>query len=147
MFIPRQKIGPWAAELIRACTPDIEERIQRGALYRNLYLTGDENGNPATYPKTFAHVETLAAMLFSPLELHYSIKFNGGGNLTQRAMGRVASSELHEMLSEAGVYEKAKGATKWGLVKGTATVKLNWEDDGFAPYLSSPSSWACCGPT
>ena len=118
MFIPRQKIGPWAAELIRACTPDIEERIQRGALYRNLYLTGDENGNPATYPKTFAHVETLAAMLFSPLELHYSIKFNGGGNLTQRAMGRVASSELHEMLSEAGRLRKGQGRHQVGAGQG-----------------------------
>jgi len=138
MFIPRRQVSKWAAELVQQCTPDIEERIQRGALYRNVYLTGDENGNPATYLKTFSYIETLAAMLFSPLELHYSLKFNGGGNLTQRAMGRIASSELHEMLSESGVYGAAKEATKWGLVKGKAFVKLNWEDGAFAPYMIQP---------
>ena len=138
MFIPRRHIDKWAAELIQACTPDLEERIQRGALYRNLYLTGDENGNPATYPKTFAHIATLAAMLFSPLELHYAIRFSGGGTLTQRAMGRVASSELHEMLSDGGVYDSVKNAIKWSLVKGKAFVKMNWEGDGFAPYMIQP---------
>ena len=138
MHIPRQKVGPWAAELIQACTPDLPERIQRGAMYRNLYLTGDENGNPATFPKTFSHIDNLASLLFSPLELRYGIKFHGGGNLTRRAMGRVASAELHEMMSDAGVYRAVSSAVEWSLVKGKTYVKLNWEDDGFAPYMIQP---------
>jgi hypothetical protein len=138
MFIPRKKLAEFVAQTIQECTPDIEERIQRGALYRNLYLTGDENGNPATFNKTFAHISTLSSMYFSPLELRYDIQFHGGGNLTHRAMGRTASGELHEMMTEARVYDRAAAATKWSLVKGTSFVKMNWEDEGFAPYMVQP---------
>lgn len=140
MLIPRARkdLSRWAAQLIHECTPDLEERIQRGALYRNLYLTGDENGNPATYPKTFEYIETLASYFFSPLELRYAVKFHGGGNPTERAMGRAVTAELQEMMGDAGVYEACEEATKWSLVKGKCFVKLNWEDNGFAPYVVQP---------
>lgn len=138
MHIPRAKIGSWAAEVIQECLPDIEERIQRGALYRNMYLTGDENGNPVTYPKTFSYIDNLASFLFSPLELRFNIKFHGGGNLTERAIGRVATAELHQMMTDAGVYSVISDAVEWSLVKGKTFVKLNWEDDGFAPYMVQP---------
>lgn len=140
MLIPRQKtkIARWAAEVIQECTPDLEERIQRGALYRNLYLTGDENGNPATYPKTFEYIDTLASFFFSPVELRYSVKFHGGGNPTERAMGRASAAELHEMMGDARVYDSCKSATEWSLVKGKTFVKLNWEDHNFAPYHVQP---------
>lgn len=138
--IPRRgkQIGGWAAELIQACNADLEERLQRGAMYRNLYLTGDENGNPATYPKSYAYIDNLASMLFSPLELRYQIKFHGGGNATDRAMGRAASADLHEMMSDAGVYSSISDAVEWSLVKGLALVKLNWEGNGFASYMIQP---------
>lgn len=138
MFIPRSKIARWAAEIIQACTPDLEERIQRGALYRNLYLTGDENGNPATYAKTFAYIDNLASFLFSPLELRYLIRFHGGGNLTERAMGRASAAVLHDLMTDAGVYATLSDCVEWSLVKGKTFCKLNWEGDGFAPYMIQP---------
>lgn len=146
--IPRQgkKIGGWAAELVQACNADLEERIQRGALYRNLYLTGDENGNPATYPKSFSYIDNLASMLFSPLELRFQIKFHGGGNPTQRTMGRAASAEMHELLTDAGVYTALADCVEWSLVKGLTVHKLNWEGDGFAPYMIQPEFFGVLRP-
>jgi hypothetical protein len=139
MYIPRQKLHRWAAEVIQQCTADLEIRIQRGALYRNMYLTGDENGTPRTYPKSYAHIATLAAMLFSPMELNFAIKFPAGSNnQTLKAIGRVATSELHEEMADAGVYDVIRDAVKWALVKGKSFVKLNWEDEGFAPYMVQP---------
>lgn len=146
MHIPRKRIGPWAAQLIHECNPDLEERIQRGALYRNLYLTGDENGNPSTYPKTFEYIESLASVYFSPVELRYLIKFHGGGNPTQRTMGRQAAAELHELMSDAGVYKTVLQAVKWSLVKGKTLLKLNWEDGGFAPYVVQPEFFGVLRP-
>lgn len=140
MHIPRsaKKIGPWAAEVIAECNVDLEERIQRGALYRNLYLTGDENGNPATYPKTYSYLDNLASFLFSPEGLHFLIKFNSGGNPTQRTMGRAAASELEDMMSDAGVYDVIAQCVEWSLVKGKTLMKLNWEGGNFAPYMIQP---------
>ena len=146
MFIPSSKIGPWAAELIQACQPDVEERLQRGALYKNLYLTGSEDGNPAIYPKTYAHIAMLSALYFSPLELRYDIKFHGGGNLTKRAMGRAAAIELHQMMGEAATYDRVRDATKWSLVKGRCFLKMLWEDQGFAPYLVQPEMMGVLRP-
>jgi hypothetical protein len=138
--IPRQtaKIGRWAAEIIGECNPDLEERIQRGALYRNLYLTGDENGNPQTYNKTFAYIDNLASVLFSPIDLRYQVKFHGGGTSTQRQMGRAVSAELYEMMSDGGVYRIIADCVDWSLIKGKTFLKLNWEDGGFAPYFVQP---------
>lgn len=146
MYIPRTKIAPWAAQLIAECTPDLEERIQRGALYRNLYLTGDENGNPATYPKTFEYIESLASIYFSPVELNYLIKFHGGGNPTQRTMGRSAAAELHAYMADASVYRAELQCVKWSLVKGKCLLKLNWEDGGFAPYVVQPEFFGVLRP-
>lgn len=140
MHIPRseKKIGPWAAEIIAECNVDLEERIQRGALYRNLYLTGDENGNPATYPKTFSYIDNLASFLFSPEGLHFLIKFHNGGNPSQRVMGRSVAYELEDMMSDAGVYDAISQCVEWSLVKGKTLLKLNWEDGNFAPYMIQP---------
>jgi hypothetical protein len=148
MHIPREtkKLAPWCAQLINECTPDLEERIQRGALYRNMYLTGDENGNPSTYPKMFEYIESLAALYFSPIELRYLIKFHGGGNPTQRKMGQRAAAELHEHMSSAGVYDALIQAIKWSLVKGKTIFKLNWEDKGFAPYVIQPEFFGVLRP-
>lgn len=146
MYIPRSKIAPWATEIVRQCTSDLEGRIQQGALFRNLYLTGDENGSPSTYPKTFEYIEALASIYFSPLELSYLVKFHGGGNPTQRAMGRATAGEMHEYMTDAGVYEGIQDCVKWSLVKGKTLLKMNWEDGGFAPYVVQPEFFGVLRP-
>jgi hypothetical protein len=136
VIIPKRKIGGWINEIVETCMPDIEERIQRGALYRNLFLTGDENGNPATYNKTFEYMDNLASFLFSPEQLHYFCRI--GSNATDRAKGRVVAGEIGTRLMDAGVYTCAEDCTLWSLIKGKALLKLLWEHDNFAPYLVQP---------
>src|SRR5438034_10108756 len=105
MFIPRgRRLTQWAAEIVAQCYSDLEERIQRGALYRNLYLTGDENGQPATYPKTYEYIDNLASFLFSPVTLKYALRFHNGGTLTDRKMGRAVTADMGDRLYDAGVY-------------------------------------------
>lgn len=138
MFIPRKKIAQWAVETIQACHADLDERIQQGALYRNLYLTGDENGTPTTYPKTYAYIDNLASFLFSPVELAFKMRLKGGGNPTEREMCRVASSELGAMLADAGVYADISSATEWSLPKGKTFIKLGWERGEFTSNMIQP---------
>lgn len=146
MIIPRSKQLPkWCAEIIQQCQPELEERIQRGALYRNLYLTGNENGNPTTYNKTFAYIDNLASFLFSPVDLHYQIKF-GGGNLTDRAIGRAARATLQEKMSDAGVYSVISDCVEWSLVKGKTLLKLLWEGNSFAAYMIQPEFFGVLRP-
>ena len=139
-IIPRskKKLIRWARERVLECTSDLEERIQRGALYRNMYLTGDENGNPATWNKTFSYIDNLASFTFSPLDLKYRIKFDNGGSLSQKSMGRAAAADMRERMRDARVYDTIGHAVEWSYVKGKTIFKLNWEDGNFAPYLIQP---------
>lgn len=138
MFIPRDgKIGRWAAELIQECQADLSERIERGAMYRNLYLTGDENGNPVTFNRTYPHIDGLASALFSPIELNFKVESDGDGHtLTQREVNRVASRRLRKRLAKT--YAACSGATEWSLVKGKAFVKLIWEGSNPTAYMVQP---------
>lgn len=147
MYIPRtRKITQWASEIVAQCHSDLEERIQRGALYRNLYLTGDENGQPATYPKTYEYIDNLASFLFSPVTLKFALRFHNGGTLSDRKMGRTISSDMDDRLSEAGVYSAIEDCTEWSLVKGKTILKLNWEGGNFAPYMIQPEFFGVLRP-
>ena len=64
-----ERLGDWGLELVSACQTSLENRRQRGASFRNLYLTGSEEGPPQTYRKTYTYIQTLASMLYSPVEL------------------------------------------------------------------------------
>src|SRR5208282_2984962 len=73
MKVPSRGIGNWAKEIIDCCSVSTKDRIQRGAMYKNLYLTGDENGNPQTYPKTFSYIEGMSSFLYSPEQLRFEV--------------------------------------------------------------------------
>src|SRR5580692_3689115 len=96
--IPTTNLGSWAAELVQACHNDLESRRQRGATFRNLYLTGSEEGSPQTYKKTYAYIKTRAAMLYSPVELRFTVAPYGPAGPRERAMGRSAATTLHEYI-------------------------------------------------
>jgi hypothetical protein len=138
MKIPKKNIGKWAAEIIGYCLSSRTERIQRGAMYRNLYLTGDEDGNPQIYPKSFAYIDGISSLLYSPVELRPDVEFHGQVGPVDRAKGRAIASDLHRLLRHSSVDTKIEDVVTWSLVKGKALLKLNWADGGFDPYLVQP---------
>ena len=81
-----ERLGPWARELVVACQTDLDSRRQRGANFRNLYLTGSEEGKPQTYRKTYTYIQTLASMLYSPVELRFRVAPYGPAGPRERAM-------------------------------------------------------------
>lgn len=138
MRIPsRQKAG-FCKEIIDDCSASLKDRIQRGAMYRNIYLTGDQNGDPQMYPKTFAYIDNLSSYLYSPVELRFNIEQYGYASAADSAMCHSAASELHRKMRQGGVDTKMEGAVTWSLVKGKSFVKLLWGDDGFEPYIVQP---------
>ena len=98
MKIPSTGVEKWAANLISQCCASRDERVQRGAMYRNMYLTGSEDGEPAVYPKTFAYIDNLSSYLYSPVELRFGIEKYGSSTAADRAKASAAASELHRYL-------------------------------------------------
>jgi hypothetical protein len=138
MRIPKKNVAGFANEIVQQCSASRNDRLQRGAMYRNLYLAGSQDGDPQTYLKTYSHIEKLSSYLYSPVELRFGVEFYGMSSSVDRAMGAEASSELHRNIRQSNVDTLIGDAVTWSLVKGKSFVKLLWSEDGFEPYLIQP---------
>lgn len=134
------KLGDWAAELATACKTSLSNRRQRGASFRNLYLTGSEEGTPQTYRKTYAYIQTLASMLYSPVELRFTVAANGPAGPRDRAMGRAGATTMHEYMRGGNVDTTVEDAVEWGLVKGKAFLQLGWSRRGIEAHMIQPET-------
>ena len=140
MKIPSTGVAKWAAEIISKCSESRDERVNRGAMYRNLYLTGSEEGDPATYNKTFAYMDNLSSYLYSPVELRFGIENYGSSTPADRAKAACAASELHSYLRRSNVDTLIEEVVLWALVKGKCFIKMLWTASGFEPYLVQPET-------
>jgi hypothetical protein len=146
MFIPTKNVEGFFAETVNICTADRIERIQRGSACRNLFLTGDEGGQPAIYNKTNDSIEDLSAWTFSSVDLRYLLRFPGGGSALQRAMCRAASHELLEQSRATDLDTTCEEATTWSYVLGKTFVKMLWTVDGLSPHLIMPEQMGVYNP-
>ena len=138
MRLPKRGIGGWASEIIEACSASRTDRIARGAAFRNLYLTGDENGDPSIYNKSFTYIDTLSSMLYSPVELRFMIEAYGTPTLTDRAKFKAAAAEVHQRMRRSNLDTVIGDAVKWSLVKGKTFIKTLWGAEGLEPYIVQP---------
>lgn len=136
----RDRLGDWARELVISCQSSLENRRLRGATFRNLYLTGDEGGKPQTYRKTYTYIQTLASMLYSPVELRFALSPYGPAGPRERAMGRAGAVTVLEYVRGGLVDTTIEDAVEWGLVKGKTFVQLGWSRRGIEAYMVQPET-------
>jgi hypothetical protein len=133
-----KKIGVFAAETLAACQASKVPRQQRGAIFRNLFLTGDESGNPQTYAEVNAFIDNLSSFLYSPVELRFSVSCYGSANTLDRAKMKAATSDFHMRFRGSNTDTLLDDATTWALVKGKTFIKNTWTNEGFKDYLIQP---------
>lgn len=138
--IPLSNIGIWGAELVSHCLVSVERRRRRGMNARNLYLTGSEAGAAQTYRKTYAYIQTLSSLLYSPAELRLMTGPYGPAGPRERAMGRAAGGGLLEHMRAGDIDTMAEMAVEWALVKGKTFLKLDWTRRGFQASFVQPES-------
>ncbi len=138
MIIPDKDVEGFVGETIRLCTPDTMDRLQRGAFFRNIYLTGDENGDAAIFNKSFDSIEDVTSYLCSSIDLRYLVKFPGGGSPVQRAQAQATSEELLDQSRATDLDTMFEEATRWSLVTGKTFLKMLWTVNGLEPHLVMP---------
>lgn len=138
MIIPNKKLGDWAQGIVQDCSVSLQDRIDRGIAFRNLYLTGDQDSDAQIYNKCYAHIESLSSNLYSPVELRFIIDYYGFASPVYKAMAYTATSELHHHMRQSNCDIRISDAVTWALVKGKTFTKLLWGRDGFEPYLVQP---------
>jgi hypothetical protein len=138
--IPTINLGPWCQEVIEQCHTSLENRRMRGASYRNLYLTGSDSGEPQTYKKTYAYIQTLAALLYSPVGLRFNVAPYGPAGPRDRSMGRAAATTLLEYFRGGSIDTTIEDAVEWALVKGKTFIQLDWSRGGLSAYMIQPET-------
>lgn len=126
MRIPKKNIGGFAREIVDSCSASLVERVQRGAIYRSMFLTGDENGSPQTKNKTLSFIEKLSSNIYSPTDLRFAVTPPEEVGPEERAKASRAAKELNSQIRGADVDLKLCEAFDWSLIKGKAFVKLLW---------------------
>lgn len=143
MFVPHdmKEIGEFATDLIQRCSVSMKARIERGAMYRNVFLTGDPTGSPQTYKKTYAYLDDLASMLYSPVELRFAVTPHGRAGPRERALGHAAAAQLNSAMRSGDVDAAIEDAVVWSLIKGKTFIQLLWTKKGLEPHLIMPEQF------
>lgn len=116
-----------------------QARVQRYIAYKNIFLMGSENPDTAAlYNKTFAYIDDLESLLYSPVSLRFHIGEYDTPNTLDTTKFRVASSHLHAEVRRSNFDQMISDAVQWSLVKGKAMIKLKWGANGLVPLIVQP---------
>jgi hypothetical protein len=141
MDIPYRNRGAWAAQLVKDCTVSRSERVQRGTAFRNVFLTGSEDGTPQTFLRTQDFIQDVRAMLYSAAELRFSIDYSGHTSPAERAKAHAAASALTERFVNFDIDDCISDIVLWSLIKGKALQKIIWSRGGAESYLIQPEAF------
>ncbi len=129
-------------EITDQCLTSQTERINRGAMFTNYAMTGSENpSDAALYNKTYAYLDDLDSLLYSPISLRFHISDPDVPNILEEAKGRSAAAKLRQFARQSDTDTKMSEAVFWALVKGKTILKQMWKRGGFAPELIQPESF------
>lgn len=139
MRVPKSKLERFVAELTTECLVSRQSRIQRYLAYKNLFLCGSENPDSAAiFNKTFAYIDDLESLLYSPVSLRFRIGEYDTPTVLEMAKFRVASSYLHSQIRQSSLDSLISEAVQWSLVKGKCMIKQLWGAGGLSPHLVQP---------
>lgn len=139
MRIPRRNIEKFVREVADDCLVSQVDRINRGAYFRNYALTGTEDGSvPALFNKTYAYLDDLESLLYSPVSLRFHIGDPDLPNILEQCKGRAAAQKLRNLARRSDTDTTISEAVFWALIKGKTIIKQNWKRGGFSPKLIQP---------
>lgn len=139
MLIPGRKLEDFAGGLVEQCFSSRQERLSRGAFFQNYFMSGaSDQANPALFNKTFASVDDLESLLFSPVSLRFHIGDPDNPNVVNEAKGRAAAARLRKHARTSETDTMISAAVLLGLVKGKGFIKQLWKRGEFAPILVEP---------
>jgi hypothetical protein len=136
--LPQRNIEEWALELIAECRETAEQRRDTLKLWRSYYYTGTETGVVATYNRCYAHVDRLAAFLYSPTDVRYSVEVDEEEDEATHAMCSTASRKLNREFHTKNLDLSFATAVNGSLVDGCNVLKAIWGADGLEGHVIRP---------
>ena len=136
--LPNNNIEGWAMELIAECRETAEQRRDTLKLWRSYYYTGTEQGVVATYNRCYAHVDRLAAFLYSPTDVRYSVEVDEDEEESTHAQCDAAARKLNRTFHTKNLDLNFATAVNGALVDGVNILKAVWGHDGPEGHVVRP---------
>jgi hypothetical protein len=136
--LPQKNIEDWSRELIEECRETAEQRRDTLKLWRSYYYTGTETGTVATYNRCYSHVDRLAAFLYSPTDVRYSVEVDEEETEDLHAMCETAARKLNREFHTKNLDISFATAVNGALVDGCNILKAIWGGDGLEGHVIRP---------
>ena len=142
MIIPSRKLEDFVGQRIDECLASQSNRVNQYAMMTNYALTGSDNPQSAAlFNKTYAYLDDLQSLLYSPVSLRYHIGNPELPSVLEEAKGRAAATRLRNAARKADADTRISEAIWWSLVKGKALIKSNWKRGSLCTNLVQPESF------
>lgn len=141
MRIPPTDRKKFVREVANECLVSQQDRIQKGAFFQNYAQFGSDNSQSAAfYNKTFAYIDDLESLLYSPISLRFHIGDPDLPNVLQEAKGRAAATKLRNLARQSETDTMISAGVYWSLVKGKSFIKQGFKRAKFSPKLVQPEA-------
>lgn len=142
MRIPRKGLESFAKELADQCFSTQNERANRGAFFEAYATTGSADPtNPAMFNKTYAAIDDLESLLFSPVSLRFHISDPDYPSVVNELKGRAAAAKIRRLCRQSDCDSLISQAVNSGLVKGIGVTKLLFQNKEPYPHLIKPENF------
>jgi hypothetical protein len=142
MRIPRRHIERFVREVVEECLVSQSDREQRGEYYKNYFLSGSDNPTTAAiYNKTFAYLDDLESLLYSPISLRFRVSNPDLPNVLEEAKGRSTANFLRSASRTSNTDTRISEAVLWSLVKGKTIIKSGFKRGQFCSDLIQPENF------
>ena len=136
--LPQKRIEDWALELIAECRETAEQRRDNLKMWRSYYYTGTENGTVATYNRCYSHVDRLAAFLYSPTDVRYTVEVDQEEDENLHAMCDTAARKLNREFHTRNLDIAFATGVNGALVDGCNILKAIWGHGGLEGHAIRP---------
>ena len=142
MRIARRDLKGFVRDTTNQCLSSRENRSNRGQLFESYYSSGSSDpSNPAMYNKTFASIDDLESLLYSPVSLRFHIGDPDIPNVVNEAKGRAAAARIRQHCRQSDADSMISQAVSSGLVKGIGIIKMLYKRGEFRPTLVPPEEF------
>ena len=142
MHIPKRDLESFARNLANICMSSRQARQNRGAFFESYAMSGSADAAaPAMFNKTYASLDDLESLLFSPVSLRFAITDPDLPNVVNESKGRAAAARIRKFCRQTDSDNKISQAVGIALRKGLGILKLNSVNKEFSTQLVQPENF------
>jgi hypothetical protein len=117
-------------------------RQNRGTFFESYATAGSADASaPAMFNKTYAALDDLESLLFSPVSLRFAITDPDLPNIVNESKGRVAASRIRKYCRQTDADNLISQAVGISLRKGLGLIKTNVVNKEFSNQLVQPENF------